>query len=174
MLCQAIVVLITDFILFDDADYYHRFALHDPDHGIGLTDIEVVHTFELPKLPAQRDGTAQWDWLKFISVRTEKELDMTPTSDPALARAVTIVKHFNADEAEQHRQLSHEMWVHDQASRIHAAEQRGLARGVEQGVVEGRRASARNALDLGLSVAEVAKVSGLSSTEVVELAGRPE
>jgi predicted transposase YdaD len=58
------------------------------------------------------------------------------------------------------------MWVHDQASRLHAAEQRGLA--------EGRRASARNALDLGLSVAEAAKVSGLSRAEVAELDGRSE
>lgn len=124
-LCQVILVLITDFRMFDDDHCHHRFSSWDHEHGIGLTDLEVVHTFELPKLPRESDGTAQWEWLTFVSVRTE-ELDMTPTTDPALARAVTIVKHFNADEVEQHRQLSHEMWVNDQASRLGAAHREGI------------------------------------------------
>ena len=170
---QVILVMITDFRLFPDEHLHHRFSMWDREHDVGLTDLEEVHVFELPKLPTEPDGTAQWDWLKFISVRTEEELDMTPTTDPALARAVTIVKHFNSDEIEQHNRLRHDIWEADQASRLGAARREGIAEGHQRGVAERALTSARSALDLGLSVADAAKVSGLSEAEVAELAATP-
>ncbi len=49
------------------------------------------------------------------------------------------------------------------------AEQRSIAQGITQGVASKARESARNALALGLSAAQVAQITGLSLSEIAAL-----
>jgi hypothetical protein len=54
--------------------------------GDGGSNTAEVNVLELPKLPHNTDGTALWDWLKFLAARREEELKMLAEKIPRLAR----------------------------------------------------------------------------------------
>ncbi len=187
---QVICVVIADFAVIDDEHRHHRFVYHDPDHHVTLTEVTAIHTLELPKLSPVDDGTVEWQWLRFVAARTPEEMIMAATDNPQIARAVTLVKHYNADEQFRYELEAHERFLHDQASRREAARQagftRGHAEGHAQGHAEGRaegraegqatgaliaaRRAAINALQLGMSVEQVCTITGLDHVQVADLA----
>jgi len=76
---RSICILITDYVQIPENGCYHnRYRLYDPKSGSEFTDLMEVNTLELPKLPHNTDGTALWDWLKFLAARQEKELAGCP------------------------------------------------------------------------------------------------
>ena len=119
---QTICVVIAGFVMFDDGARHHRFVYHDPEHRTTLTQITAIHTLELVKVPTTADGTVQWQWLRFIAARTEEEMDMAAADNPQIARAATLVKHYNADETFRHQLEAREKFLHDQATLRDAVE----------------------------------------------------
>lgn len=131
-----------------------------------------LHTVELPKVPAVDDGSDLWDWMRFVAADTEEELDMAAKDNPQIARAATLVKHFSADESLRAAVESRDRFLWDQATREDHARTQGLEQGLEQGREEGRdrlRETAHNALRLGMTVEQVATITGLDVTEVATL-----
>lgn len=163
---QAICLLITDFVMFDDEHRHHRFVYHDPDRRTTLTDLTVIHVLELPKLTDVDDGTVEWQWLRFIAARTPEEMAMAAADNPQIARAATLVTHYNADEQLRYEIEARERFLHDQASRQLTAHQDGFDQGQQSKAIS----VARNALGMGMSVEQVSELTGLSTTEITQLA----
>jgi len=162
----AITIVITGFVLVpSDTDYRHTFVLHDVDHHHTFTDVLQVRTLELPKVPADDDGTPAWAWMRFLAADTKEEMSMAAANDPHIARAISLAERFSADPATRHALESEQKAQWDQWAREHDAEQRGLT--------AGRHEAARNALALGLSVEQTAAVAGLDVAEVSRLAEQP-
>lgn len=160
----AIVVVITGFDLTrdgNDTDYRHRYLLHDPEHNVTFTNILQVHTLELPKVPPTHDGTRAWPWMRFLAANTEKELAMAAIDHPDIARAVTLVERFSADETARHEAESREKFLYDQWAREHYAR--------EEGEQTAHHDDARRALRLGLPPEQVAEITGLSLDEIAAL-----
>ena len=57
-----------------------------------------VHTLELQKLPDSTDGTALYDWAKFIAAETEEELNMVAQRNPQIEKAAVKLRELSADE----------------------------------------------------------------------------
>lgn len=111
---------------------------------------------------------------------------MAATDNPQIARAATLVKHYNADEQFRHELEARERFLHDQAGRQEAASQAGFARGHAeghaQGHAEGRaegraegtavaaRHAALKALRLGMHMEQVCAITGLDHADVADLA----
>ncbi|MCL2468584.1 MAG: Rpn family recombination-promoting nuclease/putative transposase, partial [Micrococcales bacterium] len=134
---QTISVLITDFVVFDDQVRHHRFVYHDREHDVTLTELSVVHVIELPKLCDDDDGTVEWQWLRFLAANTPEEMAMAAADNPDIARAATLVRHFNADEQFRYEQAAHERFLHDQASRQRNAHLDGFDEGHAEGLAKG-------------------------------------
>ena len=65
--------------------------------------------------------------------------------------------------------LEHERWVRDRAQMILDGEERGLAKGIEQGQIKERRATVAKMLAEGLPEELIQRVTGLSPAELAEL-----
>jgi len=169
----AITVAITGFELTRGAGYHSRNLLYDPDHHEVFTNIVQVHTLELPKVPATDDGTPAWRWMRFFAADTEEDLDMAAADDPEIARAVSLVRRYNHDDTAYRDLLSREKFLWDQWAREHYAREEGMEQGREEGMEQGReearQENARNALRMGLSVAQVAQITGLDPSDVEAL-----
>lgn len=64
-------------------------------------------------------------------------------------------------------------YLHDEASMIEWATEKGIAKGIEKGLVEGEKRKAieiaKNMLSFGIEVSVIAKTSGLTVSEVEAL-----
>ena len=96
---KVVSIVITDEELIQDSPvYHHRFTFYDPEAGVEFTDIVEIHTIELRKLPPNADGTALYDWAKFIDAETEEELNMVAQRNPEVKKAVVKLRELSADE----------------------------------------------------------------------------
>ncbi|GHT28235.1 transposase [Planctomycetales bacterium] len=165
---RVISIVITDYKLFDDVPYQHRFRLYDKEHNIEFTDIVEVNTLELPKLPAVKDSEI-WNWLTFLNVKQEKELDMIAQVSTELGKAAIILKELSADEEARLLYDSQEMARMDRAAAERRREQRVRAEGVAKGRAEGVIEIARSMKAMNYPVADITKLTGLTSEEIETL-----
>ena len=152
----------------ENVHYHNRYRLHDPRTGSEFSDLVEVNTLELPKLPHNTDGSALWDWLKFLDARQEEELKMLAEKNPQIGRAVARLQELSEDERTRLLAESREKMEWDNAARMQAAEARGLKKGREEGREKGREEGLETGL---LSVARAALKRNLSVEEIMELTG---
>jgi predicted transposase/invertase (TIGR01784 family) len=120
---------------------------------------------ELPKLPHNTDGTALWDWLKFLAAREEEELNMLAEKNPQIGKAVGRLQELSEDERTRLLAESREKMEWDNAARMQAAEERGLKRGLEEGILS----VAHAALERNLPIEEIMALTGLSREKILSL-----
>ncbi|MDR0564287.1 MAG: Rpn family recombination-promoting nuclease/putative transposase [Azoarcus sp.] len=155
---RTICILIADFALIPENSAYHnRFTLRDPQTGAQFTDLLEIHVLELPKLPADGDGTPLWDWLKFIAARDKEELDMLAEKNPKVRKAV--VKYMELTEDERTRMIA-------QSQRIREIDIEVMKQdAVEQGRTEGRDEAtlsiARSLLAEAMPIEKIMRITGL-------------
>jgi predicted transposase/invertase (TIGR01784 family) len=81
--------------------YHHHFGLYDIENKILLTDLLEIHTLEIPKARKIFDGTEDTrllDWMKFLDVKTEEELNMLAQKSPVMKKATIRLLELSADE----------------------------------------------------------------------------
>jgi len=122
------------------------------------------------KLPHNTDGSALWDWLKFLAAEQEEELKMLAEKNTQIGKAVARLQELSEDERTRLLAESREKMEWDNAARTQAAEERGLKKGREEGLEKGRE----EGLEAGLlSVAHAAMKRGLPIEEIMALTGLP-
>jgi predicted transposase/invertase (TIGR01784 family) len=159
---RVISVLITDFSLLNDAsDYHTHFLLRSKDGRIVLTNALEFHILELSKVPVEEDDRKVWPWLKFLASDTEEEFTMLQQTYPELQKPVARLMELSADEIVRRQKDAWDKARWDEASRINSAKAEGKA--------ERAAEIAANMRQEGLPVSVIAKVTGLSLTEIEAL-----
>jgi len=97
---RVICVCITDHVIHkEDKRYLNYFCFCNPETGLRFKDIpEEIFTLELPKLPANTDGTKLWEWLQFLRSKQKEEFDMIAAVNPEIRKAVDFLYEISADE----------------------------------------------------------------------------
>ena len=125
---------------------------------------------ELGKLPSETDGTARYDWARFINAETEEELNMVAQRNPQIKQAAVKLRELSADEKARDMLERREKGRRDYQARMTGAWEKGWETGWEKGVGEGRvtglAEAARNAKGIGMDVATIVKLTGLTREEV--------
>jgi hypothetical protein len=93
-----------------------------------------VHVLELPKLPAEDDGSDLWAWMKFIDVEDRKELDMIAEKDPEIGKAAARLLEISQDAETRLRIEFERRWEADQRVERRAAVREGEEKGMEKGM----------------------------------------
>ncbi len=169
---QSISIVIMNFKEWKDTRYHHRFCLYDPEAGLAYPNSMEIHTLELPKRPAESDGTGLWDWLTFLSAKTRKEFDSLAGKGNAMAEAVARLKELSADEAERLMAIKREKWQWDQAALRRQAIRDGEAKGMAKGMAKAQAEIAARMLGENMPVSAIAKVTGLSIAAIKRLAAK--
>lgn len=159
---KSICIAIVDHRLWEDGRYRHRFRLHDPEAGIEYPDLLEIHTLELPKLPAENDGTALWRWLRFVASETRDEFASLAREDTVMAETVGRLLELSADEITRLRAEARDKWLFDQASRERHSR--------EEGRREGELEIVRRMLRAKVSFRDIADFTGCPMPEIMRLA----
>jgi predicted transposase/invertase (TIGR01784 family) len=183
---KAINIIVCDHTFIAESAAYHNcFELYDAAHQVSFGDTIIeIHTLELPKLPKRNDDSGLWEWMRFLRTESPEELQDLARKDPGIAKAVETMREITQDDILRHEADSRMAFLWDQASRERGAreeglaegEKRGLAKGESRGLTKGEKRgkaeAARNALALGLSIEQVASITGLSANEISRLKPR--
>lgn len=176
----CIGINILDYVLFRESPLFHQlFTLQSVDEpGAELTKDITLHYLELPKLrmPDGAHSSLLEKWLYLLKKINEPEDAMIKemrTEIPELDRVAQEYAHLMTDEQIKIEALSHEMWLHDQATYRKEAREEGLAEGRSVGLAEGKleafRMVARNLKKQGLDNEQICAATGLTAEEVATL-----
>ena len=101
--------------------------------------------------------------------------------NPVMAKANEVMNNFYLDDKERERYMAAGRYESDRISMIHESERQGIRQGLEQGIRQGKQEgleegshqkaieTAKNLLSIGLSIENIAKVTGLGTQEVYRL-----
>ncbi len=179
---MAISIVVADHHLTPKSGkrYHHRFVLYDPEAEPGFREyprLLEIHLLEIPKLPKAPDGSKIWRWLQFFAARQEGEFKMLTKNAPTLKKAWGRLKELSADETERLLAQAREKERRDRENlRIGSLEEgekkgvrKGVKKGVRKGIKKGIKDTALKALQEGLSIETIAKITGLATKEIEKL-----
>lgn len=160
---RTIVISIIDFSLFNCTEYYSFFQALEVTRHTLLSDKMGFQFFELTKLPGNIDEKdSLLLWLSLFKANTEEELEKirameVPEMEEAINAYYTITASSEFREIERLRAKAR----HDEAQALHHARQEGMSeRNIE---------IVRNALQMGMPIEDIAKLTGLTCEEVENL-----
>jgi predicted transposase/invertase (TIGR01784 family) len=160
---RVICVCITDHVIHkEDKRYLNYFCFSNPETGLQFKDIpEEIFTLELPKLPADSDGSKIWDWLQFLRAKQKGEFEMIATANPEIQEAVDILYEISADEKVRAEYNARQKAWMDRQSQFDGY--------FKEGKAEGKVEIARNLKALNISTDIIVKSTGLSPEEIAKL-----
>ena len=170
-MAQSICIVILDYRVWDiDERYHHRFRLYDPEAGMAYPNSMEIHTLELPKRPVASDGSGLWDWLTFLSSKTQDEFTSLARKGGAMAEAVAKLMELSADEKARLRAEARDKWQWDNASRMRQSREEGEAAGKAAGEAN----IVRRMLLAKMPLSEIANITGWSVAEIERLTSEKE
>ena len=140
------------------------FTLYSRVTGTEFTDILEIHTLELPKLPAEADGSELCTWLEFIKAESVEELKMLVKREPKMRAPMERLLEINRDPATRALHEAREKERRDSRARERLAMQRGIAEGKAEGIAEGKAESKAQ-------VAQRMKAMGFSDEQIQTVIG---
>lgn len=164
---RTIVISIIDFSLFNCTEYYSFFQALEVTRHTLLSDKMGFQFFELTKLPGDIDEKdSLLLWLSLFKANTEEELEKirameVPEMEEAINAYYTITASSEFREIERLRAKAR----HDEAQALHHARQEGRQEGISERNIE----IVRNALQMGMPIEDIIKLTGLTCEEVENL-----
>jgi len=132
---RTIVISIVAFTLFECEEYHSEYQLLEVTRHTPLTDKQVLHYFELPKLPKVISANDLLKlWLTLFRAKTEEELiRIEALGVPVMEQAIEAYRHVTAtDEFKEMERLRSRARHNEAAALRNAAE---IERKKWQGVV---------------------------------------
>ena len=180
--CIAINVLNSPFTL--SRKVHSIYQIRETEEQTLLDELLEIHFLDLTKLPKE-NLTSLEKWLMFIKTDNKEERQMLSQGNPVMAKANNVMDIFYMDEQERKRYEAAWEYESDRLSMINESERKGLERGKLLGLAEGKSLgfaegesqgsrqakleTARNLLQFGLSVENIAQATGLTKAEVEAL-----
>ena len=164
--CIAINVLNSPFKL--SGKIHSIYQIRERDEQTLLDELLEIHFLDLTKLPKE-NLTSLEKWLMFIKTDSKEERAMLAQENSMMTKASQVMDMFYLDEQERKRYEAAWEYESDRLSMISESERKGLERGKSQGSRQAKLETAKNLLQFGLSVENIAKATGLSKAEVEAL-----
>ena len=169
--------LINQNYLPDNPDYYHHYAVvHLQDTNEKLHGLEFVF-IELEKFKAKniRDKKLQVLWLRFLTEINEKteQISTELLENPEIMEAINFV--HEASLSKEEKLLYEKNWdrISSEKTILTEAKAEGKAEGKAQGKAEGKAEErielAKKAKQMGISIHDIIKLTGLSKEEIENL-----
>ena len=176
---QTVCVNILDFNLFNEYKGYHsHFQVLEKDRRELLTDKFSIHFFELKKLGKYGSGKPVEEWLSLINAEKESDLMAieTTTQNPRIKEVIFKIRELSADEKFRELSFKREKYLHDRASELGDAKEKGRQEGIGIGKQEGIRIGRQEGIGIGRQERDreiilLQKDRGKTPQEIADLLG---
>lgn len=155
---QTITINIINFNMFEGNDYHTEVAAIIKGSNEIFSDKFSMHFFELKKL-SKHPKTSREQWLQFINADSEEDFEMVEaTSMPIIQKAVKVIYDMSEDTKTREIARLREKALHDEASLMRQAQEKGIAIGEKRGRTEERN-----------SIIAKMKASGMSEEQINDI-----
>ena len=142
-----------------------------------MTDILEVHFLEIPKLfdeEVERDENDPIvQWMEFLDAKSKGVMEMLAKKNKDIKKAYDLLQIISKDEKSRMLYEARQAEISDQLTRLKSAEAKGMEKGIEKGIEKGKKRNAMenatNFIKLGINEEIVAKGTGLTIEEVIEI-----
>lgn len=172
---QTITINIINFNMFEGDDYHTEIAAMIKGKDEVFSDKFSMHFFELKKI-SKNPKTSREQWLRFINADSEEDFEMVEaTSMPAIQKAVRVIYDMSEDTRIREIARLREKALHDEASMMRQATEKGIAKGIEIGEKKGIAIGEKRGKEQGIAIGEkrqrdaiIAKMkaSGMSEEQI--------
>ena len=171
-ICPVIAINILDFSYIKDSeDYINRYRMKNLKTNTEMPDAEAqeIIFIELPKLPKKAGNMKEW-WLKFLAVKTEKELDMVAAQHPLFEEARDMLVKISADRALRDQLRVWEKAERDYNSSMARSKRLGMEKGMAKGRKEGRKEGKEEEL---VDVVKTMRANGFDGSFIAKAINHP-
>ena len=159
---ETICINILDFNLFDFEGYHSHFQVLEKDRHELLTDKFSIHFLELPKIKKYKQGKPIEEWLNLINAKKESDLMAieTTTKNPQIKEVIFKIRELSADEIFRELSFKHEKYLHDRASELDDATEKGIGIGRKEGREQREAEIVKAMKEQGFSEEQINKILG--------------
>ncbi len=170
---RTIVVLITEFELkgLEELGYHTEWKIiEEKERKKILTDKLEIHILELNKIRGkEKEEDELLDWLFFIDNPESERVKEAMKENEELQEAKEKLSRMSEEEEMQRIAEWREKALHDEASAIATARQKGLEIGERKGKQEEKEEIAKRLLKEKVEISLIEKVTGLTKEEIKKL-----
>lgn len=168
---QAIAINIVNFNMFDSKDYHTEVVAAIKGTNEIFSDKFSIHFFELKKVGKNINPNNRKElWIQFINADSEEEFKMlAETKVPAMEKAVKVILDMSEDTKIREMARQREKMLHDEASLIQGATNRGIAIGEARGIEQNTLKSILNLMNnLNLTDKQAMDILELTAEEQIK------
>jgi predicted transposase/invertase (TIGR01784 family) len=163
---RTISINILNFTLFEnDERYWRKGYLKDDHNNEKFTDLLEMHFLELNKMRQVEEESPITFWIEFFKDPYSQKIASICEFVPEIREAKSIFEKAKSDPGAQELMRIREKAIRDYTSDIASAKDEGEAIGLEKG----KRETAMKLLARGMSVDDIAEITGLSTDEVEKM-----
>nr|WP_207751426.1 Rpn family recombination-promoting nuclease/putative transposase [Mediterraneibacter glycyrrhizinilyticus] len=158
----------------------HRRQIYHASHRRCMFQVDMeIQILELRKLPKElKNDSDILNWMRFLGGKTRREFEAMAKKDEYIEEAYRELEKLSADEQAKLEYEAREKAIRDHNSQMNSALKRGMQRGMEKGIEEGmkkgKRSLIRTMLANGAAPDLIAKLTGLSLSEIKEAEKLPD
>lgn len=133
---KTICINIINFNMFDRSDYHTEIVTSIKDTGEIFSDKFSIHFFELKKVGKEVNPNNRRElWMQFLNADSEEEFEvLKQTNVPIMNKAVNIIYDLSEDTKIREMARLREKALHDEASALANAENKGIEKGRAEGI----------------------------------------
>ena len=174
LLKRTICINILNFKYLKTRMFHSVYRMKEIHTNEELSDIQEIHFIEIPKL---EDGSDEKDmlvaWIEFLkNPESEKVRSLEMSVDEIREAKDELIKMSNDDTQRELYEMRAKT-LRDKISALNEAERKGIKKGREEGIEEGKKNKAieiaKSLINLGLDKESIAKSTGLDLCEVEKL-----
>jgi len=164
---KTICINIINFNMFDRSDYHTEIVTSIKDTGEIFSDKFSIHFFELKKVGKEVNPNNRRElWMQFLNASSEEEFEvLKQTNVPIMNKAVNIIYDLSEDTKIREMARLREKALHDEASALANAENKGIEKGRAEGRAEGISIGEENAVN---KMIKKMRKRGMSEEEIKE------
>jgi predicted transposase/invertase (TIGR01784 family) len=166
-IAKTVCINILQFTLFPEAGAKCTVFPTIQETAEVVTDKWEIIYYQTTKLTDETLGDIL-NWLKFFTVKTEKELEIMENTDSrAVSKAAVIIREMNADDrAKELARMREKAWIHEQLV-LGGTLEKGKNIGRVEGIEIGAILTAHQLLLAGIDRDTISKATGLSPEQFI-------
>lgn len=168
-LSRTICINILDFKYLKNDSFHNCYRLKEINTNEELTDTMELHFIEIPKLRKLDNADDISDmleaWVTFIQRPTSEVINKLEMTNEEIKEAKEELIRLSGDDKERERYEKRQESLLEQNSLLHNAEQKGIAKGIQQAKIN----TVLNFYKMGLSIEQISEGVSLSSDEVEKI-----
>ncbi len=171
-LCRTVCINILDFRYLKNDRFHNGYRLKEIETNEELTDLEEIHFIEIPKLKKFERAEEVVDllegWVEFLRDPESEVIRKLEMSNKEIREAKDELYRLSRNSKERELYYMREKSLKDEISALANAEEKGMQKGLEQGMKEKAIEIAKSLLDI-LDVETIALKTGLPIEEIENL-----